>query len=111
MKLRQIIGGIVLLPSIAALPLVGISSVILHLYTAIVAYGLTGPGVLSYFAAGGVLMLPVIGEIAVFIGAWSVTGNLLNGYSEWLFLWLVFVALLLGLMALGTWIGKTKEES
>src|SRR5260221_6834312 len=107
MTLRQIIGGIILLPSMFAIPLVWLSGAILHFYTALIAYGLAGPGWWGYVAAGGVLMLPVIGQIAVFIGAWSVTGNFLNGYSEWLVLWLILFGLLSWLIALWAWIGST----
>src|SRR5258706_15503379 len=110
MTLRQIIGGIILLPSMFAIPLVWLSGAILHFYTALIAYGIAGPGWRGYVAAGGVLMLPVIGQIAVFIGAGSVTGNFLNGYSERVFLLLLLVGPFVRLLAVGVRIGKTQKE-
>ncbi len=110
MTFRQTIGGVIAIPSMLAMPLIWISGVILHFFTAFVAYGLAGPGWWGYVAFGGVLMLPIIGEIAVFIGAWSTTGNLLNGYSEWLLSWLIVAALLFGLVALGAWIGGAWKD-
>src|SRR2546426_10709713 len=110
MNVRQIIGGIILIPSMFAMPLIWISGAILHFFTAIVAYALAGPGFWGYVAAGGAFTLPVIAQIAVFIAAWNVTGNFINGYSEWLLLWLAGVAVLFGLMGLGAWIGRSEES-
>ena len=110
MNIQQIIGSIILIPSMFAMPLIGISGAILHFFTAIVAYTLAGPGLWGYVAAGGAFTLPVIAQIAVFIGAWNTTGNFINGYSEWLLLWLAGVSVLLGLMALGVWIGRSEES-
>ena len=110
MNIRQVVGGIIVVPSMFAMPLVWISGAILHFFTAIVAYGLAGPGFWGYVAAGAAFTFPVIAEIAVLIAAWNVSGNFINGYSEWLLLWLVFVAILLGLLALGAWIGHSTEN-
>jgi len=109
MTFRRVIGGLIVLPSMFAMPLIWISGAILHFFTAIVAYGLAGPGFWGYVAAGFAFTLPILAQIVVFIAAWNVTGNFINGYSEWLLLWLACVAVLLGLMALGAWIGRTEE--
>lgn len=110
MNIRRIIGGIIIVPTMLAMPLIWVSGGILHFYTAIVAYGLAGPGFWSFVAAGAAFTFPFVAQIVVFIAAWNVTGNLLNGYSIWLLLWLAFVAFLFGIMALGAWIGSSAND-
>lgn len=110
MSIRQVIGGIIAIPTMFAMPLVWISAAILHFFTAIVAYGLAGPGVWGYVAAGAAVTFPIIAEVVVFIAAWIVTGSFINNYSVWLLLWLAFVGLLFGLIALGGWLMRSAEE-
>ena len=110
MRIRQVIGGIIAVPSMFAMQLVWISGGILHFFTAIVAYGLAGPSVGGYVAAGAAFTFPIVAEIVVFIAVWNVRGNFINGYSVWLLLWLAFVAALLGLIALGGWLASSAEE-
>ena len=110
MAIRKIIGGIIVVPLMFAMPLIWISGAILHFYTAIIAYGLAGPGFWGFVAGGAAFTFPIIAQIVVFISVWNVTGNFLNGFSVWLLLWLAFVALLFGLMALGTWIGSGADD-
>ena len=110
MNIRQIIGGIIIVPTMIAMPLILVSGGILHFYTAIVAYGLAGPGFWGFVSAGAAFTFPFVAQIIVFIAAWNVTGNFLNSYSIWLLLWLAFVAFLFGIMALGAWIGSSAND-
>lgn len=67
---------------------IGVTGAVLHLFTAVVAYGLVGGGFLAYMAAGFCLMFPVLAQVVVLICVWNVTGAFFNGYSSWVFLWL-----------------------
>ena len=110
MKIRQIIGGVLVVPSMFAMPLVWISGAILHFFTAIIAYGLAGPGFWGYVGAGAAFTFPIVAETVVFVSAWSATENAINGYSMWLLLWLAFVVALFGLMALGGWLVSRADD-
>jgi hypothetical protein len=108
-KIRQLIGGIIAVPLVFAMPFVWISGAILHFFTAFIAYGLAGPGFWGYMAAGAAFTFPILAEIAVLMGAWNTTGSFINGYSQWLLLWLVFAAGLLGLIAFGSWLASGED--
>jgi len=97
MRFRQILGGIIAVPTMLAMPLAWISGVMLHFYTAIVAYGLAGPdaGFNAYVAAGAAFTFPIIAEPVVLIAAWNATGHFVNGYSVWLLSWFTYVITLL----------------
>jgi len=106
MKIRQLIGGILILPSMFGMSLLWISGAILHFFTAYMAYGMAGQGFGALLVGGAAFAFPILAEIAVFISAWNFTGRFVNGYSIWLLLWLGFVALILALLALGGWLSR-----
>jgi hypothetical protein len=102
MSLRHIAGGIFLFPAMLAAHLVWLSGVVLHFFTAFVAFTLAGPATWQKIVSGIItLAFPILGEIAVAIWSWMATGNVWNGYTGWLFLWLGFAAAVGVLFAIG----------
>lgn len=67
-----------------------LSALGLHLFTAITAYKLVAPGSLRYIAAVAAWAFPAIAEAAVAVGAWRASGSIVNEYSIWVLVWLVF---------------------
>lgn len=104
MSIRKIAGALLYLPSMFGMSLMMISAGIFHFFTAIVAYGLAGPGWWGFVATGAAFSFPIVAEIVVFISVWNVTGEMVNNYSIWLFMWLAFLIVLAALMAVSVWL-------
>lgn len=105
MKLRAILGGLLVLPSMFGLPLMWISGAMLHFFTGYVAFKSGG-----FLAGGAAFAFPVLGEIGVAIYAWNASGSFINGYSIWLLMWLGFFVALLALMGFGAWLTSSARD-
>jgi hypothetical protein len=72
-------------------PLVIVSGVVLHCFTAIAAYRLAAPGWKAYGAALAAWIFPLISETLVAYYSWRASGSIVNTYSVWVLMWLVMV--------------------
>jgi hypothetical protein len=104
MKLRAMLGTLLVFPAMFGLHLIWISGAMLHFFTAIVAFEAGG-----FLAGGAAFAFPIVGEIGVGIYAWNTSGSFVNGYSIWVLAWLGFLVTLLGLIGAGAWLGSSTE--
>ncbi len=81
-------------------PLLLMSAVMLHFFTAMTAYNLAGPGVWRYVAATLAFAFPPIAEVVVAYFAWRASGSMVNAYSVWLLAWLLLLFVLLGFVSM-----------
>ena len=81
---------------LVVLPFAGLC---LHLFTIIFAYAASG-----FFAALLTLVLPVLSQVYWLIWAWNSTGNLVNGFSGWVFLYLAALILCFAFVYAAGWL-------
>lgn len=73
----------------------------LHLFTILFAYKMSG-----FIAAAIVLVMPVIAQIYWVFSAWSKTGEFINGYSFYVFIYIVYFVLSILVITVGSWLYK-----
>ena len=81
-----------------AYPLLLMSAVALHFFTAFTAYNLVAPGVWRYVATVGAVAWPAIAELVVAYYVWQESGSKINAYSVWILAWLLLLFVVLGLV-------------
>ena len=81
-------------------PLLIMSAVALHFFTAFTAYNLLAPGVWRYVWTVAAIAYPAIAELVVAYYAWAESGSKINAYSVWILAWLLLLFLVLGLVAI-----------
>ncbi|MGH8714618.1 MAG: hypothetical protein ACREYB_11495 [Casimicrobiaceae bacterium] len=93
-----------------AVALVWVGGTILHFFTAIVAFDLAGEGLRRYIAAIAAFVFPLAGEVAVMVAAWRASGSMVNSYSVWVVLWLMFGFAVYCLIAFGNWLARRHDS-
>jgi len=81
-------------------PLLFMSALALHCFTAITAYNLVAPGVWRYVATVAAIAYPAIAEMVVAYYSWQESGSKVNAYSVWILAWLLLLFVVLGLAAI-----------
>ena len=85
-----------------------ISGISLHLYTILVAYKVSG-----FISALIALSLPFITQVYWVIKMWHITDHFINGYSFYVFIYIVYFIIAMTLIFIGniftSW--KPKEKS
>jgi hypothetical protein len=81
-------------------PLLFMSAVGLHLFTAFTAYNLVAPGGWRYVATAAALAYVAIAEAVVAYYAWRDSGSMINAYSVWILAWGLLLIVVLGLATL-----------
>lgn len=77
--------------------------VMLHLYTILIAFKMSG-----FMAAFIALSLPVLAQIYWFFVAWNKTGEFINGFSFYIILYVGYLVISFSLMAIGSWLYKER---
>lgn len=80
------------------------SGICLHLYTVLFAYKVSG-----FIAALFALILPIIAQIYWVFAAWSKTGDFINGFSFYVFVYAGYVIASIAIVSFGAWL-HTNEE-
>lgn len=83
-----------------------VAGVALHLYTILVAFKVSG-----FIAAGLALVLPFFAEAYWFIAFWWKMGTVLNGYSFYVLLYVIWFIIGVGAVWLGAAITPSDEEA
>lgn len=98
--MRKAEAGINALLANIGYPLLIMSAVGLHFFTAITAYSLGGPSGWRYAAAAAAFAFPPVSEVVVAYYAWRSSGSMVNAYSVWILAWLLLMFIVLGLVSI-----------
>jgi len=98
--MRKAVAGINAFLSRIGYPLLGMSAVGLHFFTAITAYHLVDPSGWRFVAVALAFVFPLVAEVVVAFFSWKASGSMVNSYSVWVLLWLLLLFVVLELLAI-----------
>ena len=81
-----------------------LSGICLHLYTILYAFQISG-----FIAAAITLVLPLLSQIFWVARAWSETGELVNSYSYYVFVYMGYVVFSMLVIVFGSFLHKEKK--
>lgn len=102
-KVRNFISGALVSIGSFLLAITWFSGLFLHLYTILFAYKVSG-----FIAAVIALVMPVLAQIYCVFVAWYKTGEFINWYSFYVFVYIGYFVFSMLVIALGSWVHKDK---
>lgn len=100
-KARNLTSGALVSIGSFLLAVTWFSGICLHLYTIFTAYKVSG-----FIAAAIALVVPVLAQIYWVFAAWNKTGEFVNGYSFFVFVYIGYFVFAMLVLALGAWVHK-----